>query len=132
LHLIEIFTYLPLTFVLENELLNVLSLNLQLFEGKGVIGDYTIIVFLMLTTPIFILWMIHFFRISDSRYKKFIVLLIFCSLLGTIETYILGSNKIKTKNWSIIYSMYHSFSISILILLFAAFYRKILNNEGIK
>jgi hypothetical protein len=131
-NLIEIFTYFPLAFVVENELLNVFSLNLKVFKGKSPVGDWIIIVFLMVIVPVTILWTIHLVRSSNHWLMKFFVFLLITGMLILIELYTFHTSPIKTKNWSYIYPIFHLLAVFIFLLTFSTFFRKKLIREGIR
>lgn len=126
INLLEIFAYLPLIFVLENELINVFSLNLEFFKGKGTVGDWILITYLMFALPVTFAYLLHFFYLIPMKLLKGLLIVTMGMILTVAEYGVFYTDEVVVKNWPFVFSMIHIFSLIAVLIPFSYLFRKMI------
>jgi|GEM_PF-6680406 len=129
---LEIIACSALAVTIDNELLNVISLNLESYKGINTQGKWLLVAFHHLLAPMLMLWTLHYFMRAQSGIGRALAFLTGASALAAAEFLTVHSSVVQLAYWPLWLSLLVWLGVAAVHVLFLRIYRTILMKEAAK
>jgi len=129
---LEIIACSALAVTINNELLNVISLNVESYKGINIPGKWLLVEFHHLLAPMLLLWTLHYVVRARSGIGRALAVLTGACALAAAEFLTVHASLVQLAYWPLWLSLLVWLCVAAVLVLFLRIYRTILLKEAAK